>query len=319
MTGQVPVPTSPIPAAAISAEPVDARCTAQGVGFTAVRIFLGLILLTAAGLKLYGLNVTALPRVGWFATPRVQVAATAWELLLGLWLLSGECRALAWLASIGTFVSFAVVSGYLGWTGVATCGCFGVIGASPWAAFSVDVAAIALLAFARPGLGAGAFGLPMGFSAIVAGAAATFIALTGVGSWVYGSPQAALARLRGELVTFSHDYVDFGAGAAGQVVEAKVEVHNWSDRPVRLVGGTSDCSCITTSSLPVSIPPGESRPVMVQLKIPRAKPGALTRTAELWTDQDRQQRIWLRVGCRIVEQSGDGPLVYRSRPAPFLE
>ena len=31
---------------------------------TAVRILLGCLLLTAAGLKLYGLNVTAVPKVG---------------------------------------------------------------------------------------------------------------------------------------------------------------------------------------------------------------------------------------------------------------
>src|SRR5947207_6620294 len=92
-------------------------------GFTVVRVLLGVLLLTAAGLKLYGLNVTALPRVGWFSTPRVQVAVVAWELVLGFWLLSGSYRAGAWLAAIGTFLIFAGVSGYFGWTGVASCGC----------------------------------------------------------------------------------------------------------------------------------------------------------------------------------------------------
>jgi hypothetical protein len=269
--------------------------------FTIVRILLGVVLLVAAGLKLYGLNVTVLPRVGWFATPQVQVAAVEWELVLGLWLLSGVYQAGAWLAAVSTFGAFAVVSAYFGWIGVASCGCFGVIKASPWAACAVDVAALALLAVARPDLRAGAWRLPAGFAVVAVGAAAVLLALTGVGSWVYGSPQTALARLRGESLTVSSDYVDFGACPAGQMAERVVEVRNWSDRPVRLIGGTSDCSCLTTADLPLTIPPGEARPVTVQLTVPPAKLGALTRVVELWTDNDEHRTIRLQVGCRIVE------------------
>jgi hypothetical protein len=85
----------------------------SGSGFAVVSVVLGLVLLTAAALKLSGMNVTALPRVGWFSTPRVQVAAATWEMVLGLWLLSGVRRPVAWLAAVGTFITFAGVSGYL--------------------------------------------------------------------------------------------------------------------------------------------------------------------------------------------------------------
>jgi hypothetical protein len=236
-----------------------------------------------------------------FATPQVQVAAATWELVLGLWLLSGSYWAGAWLAAVGTFVAFAGVSSYFGWTGVASCGCFGVIRASPWTAFGVDVAALALLAVARPDLRASALRLPAGFSAVAAGAAAVLIALTGVGSWIYGSPHAALARLRGQSLTVSQDYVDFGTGPAGQVVDRMVEVWNWSDGPVRLTGGTSDCTCVTTEDLPLTIPPGEARQVTVRMRIPHAKLGALTRVTELWTNLEKQRTIRLQIGCRVVE------------------
>jgi hypothetical protein len=266
-----------------------------------VRVVLGIALLTAAGLKLYGLDVTAVPRVGWFATPRVQVAAAAWELVLGVWLLSGAYRAWAWLAAIGTFTAFAGVSGYFGWIGVANCGCFGVIRASPWTAFGVDVTALVLLAVARPDCRAQS--LRPSFVAVVvpAGAAAILIALLTAGSWLYGSPQAAFARLRGDALTLASDYVDFGSGSAKEILEAAVEVRNWSDRPVRLTGGTSDCSCVTTVDLPVTIPPGAARSATVHLKIPDAEPGAFNRVAELWTDHARERVIRLHIGCRIVE------------------
>jgi hypothetical protein len=257
--------------------------------------------LTAAALKFYGLNVTAVPRVGWFASPRVQAVAAEGELVLGLWLLSGAYRAGAWLAAVGTFLAFAGVSGYLGWTGVARCGCFGMIRASPWHAFGVDMAALVLLAVGRPDLGAASFRPPSGLAATAAGAAAVLLILAGIGSWIYGSPAAALARLRGEVLTVSSDYIDFGSGSAGQVLEASVEVQNWSEQPVQLIGGTSDCSCVTTLDLPLVIPPGESRPVELRLKLPGSGSGAFTRMAVLWTDHPRQREIWLRVGGRIVE------------------
>jgi len=60
--------------------PPAARPRPTGRRFAAVRIVLGCLLLAAAGLKLYGLNVTAVPRTGWFATPQVQLIAAEWEL-----------------------------------------------------------------------------------------------------------------------------------------------------------------------------------------------------------------------------------------------
>jgi hypothetical protein len=118
--------------------------------FTVVRIALGSLLLAAAGLKLYGLSVSAIPRVGWFSQPWVQLFAVEWEAMLGMWLLSGSYPRSAWLASLGTFAVFAAVSSYLGWIGVASCGCFGVIQASPWWAFGIDVAALTALVVCRP-------------------------------------------------------------------------------------------------------------------------------------------------------------------------
>jgi hypothetical protein len=95
------------------------------------------------------------------------------------------------------------------------------------------------------------------------------------------------------------EYVDFGTGKPGESLEAVVEVHNWSDRPVRIYGGTSDCSCVATKGLPVTIPPGESRQIPVILRVPRSAPCSFTRYAELFTDRAKQRTIRLRVGCQL--------------------
>ena len=77
------------------------------------------------------------------------------------------------------------------------------------------------------------------------------------GSLAYGSPQAALARLRGDKLTAEPSFIDFGAIESGQTFDTSIAVRNWTDRPIRLVGGTSDCSCIATDGLPATIEPGE--------------------------------------------------------------
>jgi hypothetical protein len=271
----------------------------------AVHVSLGLLLLAAAGLKLYGMNVSPFAQYGWFTAPWVQTLAVEWEIVLGLWLLSGAYRAGAWLAAVGTFAAFAAVSGYLGWIGQASCGCFGVIQASPWHAFAVDMAALLLLVLARPDWRAVReapraewLRAPAGFAGVLLGAGLILAALAGAATLVYGSPTAALARLQGAPF-YAPGYVDFGTGRPGDVLEREVSVTNWTDAPVRLVGGTSDCSGITTANLPLTIGPGETAAVPVRLKVPGSAAGSFTRRAELWTDSDRRRRIGFAIGCRV--------------------
>lgn len=113
-------------------------------------ILIGLLLLAAAGLKVYGLNVQPVAQHSILFHPTVQFAAVEWEIVLGAWLLSGRWPTEAWAAAVVTFLIFGGVSLHLGLTGQALCGCFGSVEASPWHAFAVDVAALALLAVRRP-------------------------------------------------------------------------------------------------------------------------------------------------------------------------
>lgn len=110
----------------------------------------GSFLLTAALLKLSGLHFGIIPEVRWLSISRVQLAAAEWELVLGVWLISGTFRGGAWVASVLTFGAFAFVSGSLGWVGDADSGCFGVVEASPWVTFGIDAGILLLLVLLRP-------------------------------------------------------------------------------------------------------------------------------------------------------------------------
>ena len=213
--------------------------------------------------------------------------------------MSGSSRFLSWLSAMVTFTSFAIISGYLGVIGQASCGCLGVIEASPWAAFAVDVSALVLLIVGRPpwtGWTSCQAGLKWagGFAALLA-------VMFGIGISVFGSTEAAIAELRGESLGVTPAVLDFGSGTPGVLLTTSVTVRNYTSRPVRLIGGTSDCSCITTQNMPVTIEPGESTTIGVKLKVPSANAGQLTKRVELFTDCPNQRTLRLTAGCRVEE------------------
>jgi len=185
--------------------------------------------------------------------------------------------------------------------GIADCGCFGTIKASPWHAFGVDVAAIVLLAIARPTLAkmelrkeaisTGKWGL---------GLAAVFALILGVGVAIYGSPAAALAKLRGDSLTVDRPHIDFGHGKAGDFFSQRVIVTNWTSAPLRIIGGTSDCSCITTSDLPITLAPGEAKSIAIEYRVPSTdRPGITSRTASLLTDCPKQPALALTLSASV--------------------
>jgi hypothetical protein len=277
-------------------------------------LFCGTLLLAAAALKLVGQNVAPFAQYGWLLTPAVQTATVGWELMLGGWLLwsvspspfRGGGRgvgstALPWLLAVLTFAAFAVVSGYLGAIGQANCGCFGAIQASPWAAFAVDVGALLLLTLGRPDWKAiGTRRGPLGLKWL-GGVAVILLAVAGVGALAFGSLDSAVARLRGESLGVSPAALDFGGGKPGESLSTSVTVRNYTDNPVRLIGGTSDCSCLTTRDMPVTVPPGGTVTIGVRLKVPAATAGQMSKRVELYTDHPRQRTIRLTAGCRVRE------------------
>ena len=261
----------------------------------------GSVLMAAALLKLAGWNVSAFAQYGWWLSANVQIAAIAWELILGSALLLGVYRPVTWLLAMLTFALFAGVSSYLGFVGQATCGCFGAIQASPWTAFGVDIGLLILLGLFRPRFNTGELKtatVESGKWAI--GLAVVLATMLGTGVILYGSPSAALAKLRGETLTLDRATIDFGHGQTGDVLNRQVTVTNHSEKPLRIIGGTADCSCITTTDLPVTIAPGESKSVTIENKVPHTdKAGITNRQAILMTDCPKRPKLTLTLSASV--------------------
>ncbi|MGL4419765.1 MAG: MauE/DoxX family redox-associated membrane protein, partial [Gemmataceae bacterium] len=179
---------------------------------------MGLLLLAAATLKLIGLQVSPVPRVGWWSLPTVQLSVVALEVVAGLGLILDNRRLWPWASALSLFTAFAVVSFSLAMAGQAECGCFGTIPASPWAAFTVDLIVLALLVFGIPRRlvnKAEFVALARPAARYTLGTAAVLGLLAGLGILLFGSVSASLANLRGTLIV-APNYADFGTGDAGQ-------------------------------------------------------------------------------------------------------
>jgi len=122
-------------------------------GSDAVLRILGLLLLTAAVLKGHELLTVPVANRGLWTWRPFLIFQAECELALGLWLLSGLFKRLAWLATLLCFGLFCCVTLYKSLTGAASCGCFGTVHVNPWLTLSaIDLPAVVALTLFRPPL-----------------------------------------------------------------------------------------------------------------------------------------------------------------------
>ncbi len=271
---------------------------------------LGLLLLVAAALKFHGLALTPVSPMGWFSAPWFQVIVIQAEVVLGVWLVSGRAPTFAWLLATVTFSLFAAVSFYQGMVGRASCGCFGRLPVSPWYAFGIDIIVLVCLGFGRPNLQSlweepkTMVLRPLGaLCGWLVGGAVVFGVLLGLASYHFGSLGAATAFFRGERLAVIPSLVDVGEGMLGENRESHITVANYTDTPVRIIGGTSDCACVVTNDLPITVPAGESRPISVRVRL-AGVPGIFTRTANLLTADGQSPSLRFRLTGRNLPRPG---------------
>lgn len=271
-----------------------------------VFVALGLLLLVTALLKVEGLANGALGQNTMLFTPRLRFAVMEAEALLGLWLLSGQAKRTAWFFAVAFFLIVAGFSLYLGLMGQSSCGCFGRIRVSPWNAFMLDVACLALLglcllSFQRRQEEITDHARQMREWLSIAGWVVVMLTIGFVSVLMAGGsrPGDVLARVRGERISVEPPVADIGADIAGQKRQFTVRLHNHTDHTVNIVGGTTSCACIATDDLPVSIAPGGSAPVTVITGF-RGTPGLFQQEFRFYTDDTEQHEVLARFEGRVV-------------------
>jgi len=114
-------------------------------GYDVVRITVGLLLLTAAGLKTHQLATEPVLGTGFLDSRWLLMAVVEFELFFGLWLLANLCPKPTWAAALACFGLFTCVSLDQALSGHAICGCFGRVPVSPWYASILHLAIVVAL------------------------------------------------------------------------------------------------------------------------------------------------------------------------------
>jgi len=258
--------------------------------------FCGLILIFAVLSKtLDGANgaVSPLPML----SPSVQSLGVLLESVIGVWLVLKA-------ASIGSAlvgaILFAVLGGislYLGLDGQSSCNCFGRISVSPWASLALDViCGLALL---------GVLVSQWRRQSFVDRRREVLIGLSTLGSVValgaaLATPAGELfrARLRGAVLLLPDGDANAGNAPKGETRIIPVTVENLSNKPVRLIGGTSNCICVSTTDLPVEMPPLSRMSIHVVVRFTGGE-GPFLHSFEWYTDSTSQPRIRGRIRGRV--------------------
>lgn len=110
----------------------------------------GVLLLTAAVLKLLAVGGAPVQAAGFFETAAGQLALVILETGLGVWLVSGHWPLGSWLVSLLLFGVFAAVTFRQGWAGQSSCGCLGSVAVNPWYTFTLDLVVLSALLLGRP-------------------------------------------------------------------------------------------------------------------------------------------------------------------------
>lgn len=256
----------------------------------ALRFLLAALFFTAAALKGHALWNHPLSSDFLLGSRTAELGVIYGEVLVDLWLLSGWLWPLAWLTTFAVFTLFAMRSALQTWEGHASCGCFGQVHVAPWVTLLIDLAALSLLGLIRPHKSTwNALRHHALFRRLLVPLTTAAVLLAGgvcllVGQ--SGSVSLALAKLRGDRLLITPPVADLGSHTAGSLVHAQVAIINITERPLRLVGGTTDCRCITTADLPVTVPPGGSVTIRIQVGF-GGHPGRFRRGYWLWTDDHK--------------------------------
>ena len=99
----------------------------------------------------------------------------------------------------------------------------------------------------------------------------------------FGSISVAAAWLRGERLVLEPARFDAGVLAAGETARLQLHVINFTDQSVRIIGGTSSCTCVATAGLPLDCPANATVEIPVTMRAPYGERTVRT-TLSLYTD-----------------------------------
>jgi thiol-disulfide isomerase/thioredoxin len=111
----------------------------------------GMFLIVAAALKSHQILTEPVISKGFWESWAFFVIQIPLEFGLGIWLVCGLFRKVAWLLGTIAFGGFIIVTSHLALTGASSCGCFGTVHVNPWITLcTIDIPLFIMMLIFRP-------------------------------------------------------------------------------------------------------------------------------------------------------------------------
>ncbi len=121
----------------------------------------------------------------------------------------------------------------------------------------------------------------------------------------FGSLHDAWLYARGARVVIEPATFRTQSGKSGDTRKAVFVIRNLTGEPVRVLGVTTSCSCLSTDELPVTIAPRSSRPMRVSIKLGGDQPGPIQQVVAHHTDHPTASNLRAIVKGEIVSFDGN--------------
>jgi hypothetical protein len=269
----------------------------------AVRCVVALLFLGASIMKMRAGVLESMQAFPFPVPPFFHHAIIAIEFILGLWMLSGWAAWLSTRVATGLLVLLAGVSSYQLYQGQSTCGCFGSLELNPGLVLTTDLALLASLYFFRiPAPSQDKYRSDFRWAACLC------VGVVFLGAFVlvsirffFGDVRTLTARLRGEALFIGADVLDTGTQLRGDEKLFPIIIHNVTYEPIRIIGGSADCACVSTDDMPVTVQPGQSKAIRLRIKF-RGPPGLFRQQFTILSDFNGLSSTRGGIVGRIVDQ-----------------
>jgi Protein of unknown function (DUF1573) len=115
--------------------------------------------------------------------------------------------------------------------------------------------------------------------------------------YTFGSVGSALGYLRGERLFADTLSVETATG--GEPRQIDLVITNTSGRPVRILGGSSSCSCLVPLDVPAVLPAKDTSRIRTEFR-PKGRTGRFSLMVRLFTDHPGQQYLDVWVKCNVA-------------------
>jgi hypothetical protein len=117
----------------------------------------------------------------------------------------------------------------------------------------------------------------------------------------FGSLYHAWLYAGGVRVTIQPRLVTVQEGKAGDVREAVFSISNLTDQPVRVVGVTTSCTCVSYEKLPIVLPPKGTKEMHVSFQLLTPSNGISVQSVVFHTNHPAAPNLAVSVARRALE------------------